>query len=444
MGIFRKNRKKILGTLAIVLLGGCMVFPSLADENKKVTFDKNELELKVGETGKLKAELVTITSPDIASGGVIFVSGEGNDDNAGAIDTPLLTVQAALDRAKPGDTVYLREGTYTGCNYFASSGSKEGGYITVTSYNGEKAVVTTKSGTSGAAFSLEGNDYIKIENLCISGLKAKDVYGVLMGGGESYVYIENCEFSDIVTTSPGSKSTPGGSSNAILLFGEGKTAADSINHIYISNNKVHDNVNGWSENISVAGNCEYVFVDSNLVYDCTNIGIDFYGNAEYCSDKSLDQPRHCECTGNVVYNCNSFYSENAGIYVDGSYDILVRENESYKNAYGIEVGSEEWRSYYADENRVREITVCGNSIHDNTECGLRIGGWSNDSTTGVVYNCTVCDNSFSSDGSDEIIISKCDSIYFKNNKFDSGLTYDDVVWYDDEIDSSKITNIFFE
>lgn len=377
----------------------------------------------------------------------IFVSPNGKDEAAGDIDHPLKTVQKAIDTASPGQTIYLRDGTYTSLtgNTFNKSGSNENSLITISGYPGEKAVVTLKQGVSGAAFNLNGNDYIKITNLTISGLKATDVYGVLMDGGEKYVYIENCEFCNIVTTKPGSDDEPGGSSNAILLYGEKSTAAGSISNVYIKNNKVHNNVNGWSENISVAGNCEYVYVENNTVYNNTNIGIDFYGNAEYCRDKSLDQPRHCECRGNTVYKCNSSYAENAGIYVDGAYDILVEDNESYNNAYGIEIGSEEWRSNYDDNNRVRQIVVKNNNIHNNSECGLRLGGWTNDDTTGVVYDCLIEGNNFykNADGT-EIILSKCDTIRFKNNTFTNGYSYSDVICYDEEIDRDKIKNIIFE
>lgn len=444
---FKKNKKVIYCGLVLLLLVTCIfTIPTIAEflqsatEYVTVSLGKTDMSLNVGETENLE---ITVNTGSYGDG--IYVAPNGNDDADGGFTTPLLTIQEAIDRAKPGDTVYLREGTYTGNNYFNNSGSKDGGFITITAYNNENAVVTTKKGVNGAAFELDGCDYIKFQNLKIADMNAAEVHGILMTGDEKYIYIENCEFTNIVTTNPNSES---GESNAILLLGEKNTAEESISNIYIDNNIIHDNVNGWSENISVAGNCEYVYVTNNKVYDCTNIGIDFYGNAEYCSNKALDQARHCECIGNIVYNCLCSYAENAGIYVDGAYDILIENNETYNNYYGIEIGSEEWRKYYDDNNRVREITVKGNNIHDNLECGIRIGGWSNNDTeTGYVYNCDIIENIFHNnmahDGS-EIILAKCDSIRFKDNIFDEGINYEDAVWYDDEIDPSKITNISFQ
>ena len=209
------------------------------------------------------------------------------------------------------------------------------------------------------------------------------------------------EFRNIITTRPGSIEKPGGEANAVLLLGEKKK---SIHHVYILGNKVHDNINGWSENISVAGNCTNIYVQNNKVYNNTNIGIDFYGNAGYCNDLTMDQPRNCKCIDNTVYNCKSSFAENAGNYIDGAKDILVKGNKTFKNHYGIEVGSEEWKSYYTKENYVRNIKISENIMYNNLYCGLRIGGWSNDKTTGTVYDCKVINNDFSKGNKkDEII-----------------------------------------
>lgn len=39
------------------------------------------------------------------------------------------------------------------------------------------------------------------------------------------------------------------------------------------------------------------------------------------------------------------------------------------------------------ENYVRDIKISENIMYNNLYCGLRIGGWSNDKTTGTVYDC---------------------------------------------------------
>lgn len=345
-------------------------------------------------------------------------------------------LEAALEEAEAGQKILLHAGTYAGHFDCCVSGT-EGADIVIASYPGERATLTIPRGSDGAALCFEDCSHVIVRDLDFYDLQSDVVYGILINSGTSYVTIYNCEFSHIVTSAPGTLFDCDGESNAIILFGE---TEDPIHHITIDSNKVHDNVNGWSENISVAGNCEYIYVYNNEVYDCTNIGIDFYGNAEYCPVPELDQARHCECKGNKVHNCNSFYAENAGIYVDGSYDVIIENNETYDCYYGIEIGSEEWRDYYSDEKRVHGITVRNNYIHDNTDCGMRVGGWSNDEDTGIVYDCLIENNKFENNDS-EIILAKCDKIVFSKNTFTDGVKTEDALVYDEEIDSYKITNI---
>ena len=45
---------------------------------------------------------------------VLYVSNSGSDGASGAGDSPLATIQAALNRAQSGDTVMLYNGTYEG------------------------------------------------------------------------------------------------------------------------------------------------------------------------------------------------------------------------------------------------------------------------------------------------------------------------------------------
>ena len=347
-------------------------------------------------------------------------------------------LKAALSEAVPGDTIFLREGRYEG-HFVCEVSGTEASPVTLRSCEGERAILAVPDHSDGAALDLNGCRNLIISGLAFTDMQAKKVYGILMTGGESGIVIRSCEFSCITTTVPGDDGKTEGEANAVLLLGETR---EPIRNVTIENNRIHDNVNGWSENISIAGNCESVFVRNNEIFGCTNIGIDFYGNAEYCPDPELDRPRDCECTGNTVYRCICPYAENAGIYVDGAYDILVEGNEMYANPYGLEIGSEEWRPYYSDDLRVRNITVRNNFIHDNLECGLRLGGWTDDGSTGIVQDCNVTGNSFSGNPVD-VILAKCDTISFEENEFSGDSAPEEAVVFDDAISADKITNILF-
>jgi len=71
----------------------------------------------------------------------LFVDPKGTDKNDGlSAEKPLKSIRYATDLAQPGDTIYLRAGTYRESVRPARSGS-EGKPITITSYPGERAQI---------------------------------------------------------------------------------------------------------------------------------------------------------------------------------------------------------------------------------------------------------------------------------------------------------------
>lgn len=73
---------------------------------------------------------------------LIVVAVGGHDTGAGTLGDPLATIQAAVDRSGPGDTIAVRGGTYelTDNITIATSG-KAGSPITLTNYSGEHVVI---------------------------------------------------------------------------------------------------------------------------------------------------------------------------------------------------------------------------------------------------------------------------------------------------------------
>lgn len=359
-----------------------------------------------------KAEILAGSS-DTISNNAIYVSPDGNDSNTGTINSPYLTVQKALDTVKSGQTIYLRGGTYTGHNTFKTSGA-EGNYITLRNYPNEKAYLTATSNTDGAIIGLNGNDYIKIEGLDIGNLSSVQAYGILLNAEENHIIIRNNEIHNLLTTKPGENED--GEANAILCYGEGKTEELSINNICIENNNVHNNTTGWCESVSVTGNAKYVNIINNTVHDNTNIGIDFYGNAGYCSVAELDQPRYCVAAGNTVYKSICSYAECAGLYVDGARDVVLENNTIYDSMYGIEIGSEEKQDNYP----VKNIIARNNLVYNNSYGGIRVGGYDKKKTGYVkdtkIYNNTLVNNGSGEGGwNGEFCFVKCDGIDVQNN-----------------------------
>ena len=392
-----------------------------SNSNTKVQLDVLDYLVSLIETEYVNdAEFISfVANMDQRNvGKIIYASPNGEGE--GDFDDPA-SLEDAIDMAKAGDTVYLRGGEYIfkEAIWLDKKGTADA-YITIKSYPGEKALLTTTpeninkydDGGEYLFFGFDSNtSYIIFEDLEIFGATHKYVAAfACYGGGQNHLIFKNIDIHDLRTN----KTEYG--CNAFLFMGEEKSP---INNIMLINNRCHDLTLGYSEAVSFAGNCEYCYVIDNEVYDCTNIGIDFYGNAEYCSVESLDQARYSVAAFNTVYNCNSPYADCAGIYVDGGRNCLIEGNLVYNCQYGIEIGSEELNDKYP----VTDIVVRNNILKGNTVCTLRIGGYDT-KTSGTVKNCFVYNNTFvDNSGDSDIIISKVDGIVFANNIFIGDINY---------------------
>ena len=85
-----------------------------------------------------------------------YVAPDGDDNNSGSIEAPYHSIKKAIQSAKPGSTIYLREGTYKplnsdimrenaegvySCVYDLSTKGNAGSPITISGYPEEKAVI---------------------------------------------------------------------------------------------------------------------------------------------------------------------------------------------------------------------------------------------------------------------------------------------------------------
>lgn len=315
------------------------------------------------------------------------------------------SIQTAVNNLQKGYTLYLKGGLYKlqSAIEIDVTGTPDL-YVHITSAPNEKAVISSTNTKEIGLFEITGS-YIIIENLTFSDVTAKNVQGIVFyGGGQNHIIIRNNVFDSLKTTDIDGDY----GANGILLMGENEKG---IKQIAIYKNTLTNNVLGYSEAVSVAGNCEEVYVLENILDSNTNIGIDFYGNAGYCSKQELDQPRKSVAINNKVKKSISPYADCSGIYVDGARDIYVYQNTIEESQYGIEIGSEEKNDKYP----VKNIIVEKNILTDNTVTGLRIGGFQQ-KATGVVKECTIKDNLISG-SHNGVIISKAENIVLDNNQF---------------------------
>ena len=351
------------------------------------------------------------------------------------------TLSTGISRLKPGYTLYLHGGEYNvGKGITIEKKGKPTGYIIISSVPGQRAIITSECNKSSGKscdeitlFNFEADSsYIIIENLTFKNARARIIQGIVFyGGGQHHIIIRNNEFNSLKAIQKEVKEDY--EANGILLVGEGKTSTAAIKNIIIYKNKLLNNVLGYSEAISILGNCENIYVLNNTLKSNTNIGIDFNGNTNDCKTANLDQPRNSVAMYNYIENSKASYDDCAGLYVDGAKDIYLFGNTVVDSQFGIEIGAEEIKH----KNYITNIIVENNKLEGNTITGIRVGGYKQSRLS--VKNTVFRKNKITK-SSTSIIISKVDDVTFEENEIYDAKKY----FIEMEFDESNTKNLKIE
>lgn len=336
--------------------------------------------------------------------------------------TPEKLVESVEELSGKGGRVEIKAGEY-------SPQSSETAVFSFSDVHGKKNNPIVITGENSSSVTFSGNALVKSDervmfefdncsNIVLSGIKIEDVsaeksvQAILIENGSGNIKIENCEIDNINVTSPETQDHCG---NAVLVLSESKKAVKGIE---IVGNLIHDCATGWSEAISIEGNCKKISVKNNTLKNIGNIGIDMAGGYGTCSKKSSDLVRNSVIEGNNVSGCSSAYGDTAyGIYVDGARGITIKENTVTGCDGGIEIGAEQPAAIS------KSIKVVSNIVRNNIRNELTIGGYTNDSSTGYVKNVRVERNTIEADGdcaSEAVVtLSKCSRVFFIGNSFNN-------------------------
>jgi parallel beta-helix repeat protein len=302
------------------------------------------LALALGGTGKAlassaqnqitAAQTWTVTKSYIVDKG--NVGGKGcNDTWPGTLTQPLCTVNAGLTLAQPGEGVFLRAATYP--NFTVTRSGTSSAYITISSYNGEKAIV---SGGSDAV-QLKGVSYVRIHGLEVKGATGSYGAGIRAtqssGKFPSYNIIENNIVHDNVGSNTIGILIENGSYNKVVnnkvynnyLSGIQVLSHSSVSPSGITGNEVIGNESynnklggGNSDGIKLEGaGTKNTLVANNVVYGNADDGIDTWNSSNNI------------IVGNIVYgqtgpgDGNGFKLGGGGT---GGYNI-VKQNTAYGN-----------------------------------------------------------------------------------------------------------------
>jgi parallel beta-helix repeat protein len=221
------------------------------------------------------------------------VGGKGcNDSWAGTLSQPLCTVNAGLALAQPGEGVFLRTATYP--NFTVTRSGTSSAYITISSYNGEKAVISGGNET----INLKGASYIRIH-----GLEVKGATGYYSAGIQ-------------------------------LIQSSGKFPSYNI----IENNIVHDNLGSNTIGILIQ-NGSYNKIVNNKVYNNYLNGIQVLSHSSVIPGGITGN----EIIGNESYNNTLGGGNSDGIKLDGAgtQNTLIMNNVVHGNS---DDGIDTWNS----------------------------------------------------------------------------------------------------
>lgn len=262
-----------------------------------------------------------------------YLATTGDDSNAGSETSPFSSLKKGISVLKPGDTLYVKEGTYKGVIEYGAfrSGDSWERPVKVAAYPGQRPVVVPP-GDGEACLYIVGTEYFVLDGFVLDSAPNGHGVGITYGTGfpqAHHIELRNCEIKNskgqgIGTGGDGCRfinldvhDNGIGSSDPGLLHGIYLTGDDCL----IEGGRYHDN----------AGHGIHVYTgkpphpDRNVVRN-----VRAYGNRKgpgigvYWGD------------GNQVYN-NVVWENDGGIRSNGV-NSLVAHNTVYKNArYGIYV-----------------------------------------------------------------------------------------------------------
>ena len=290
-----------------------------------------------------------ITSAPLQSQGATtyYASPSGDDGNPGTEEQPFRTIQAAVNRAQAGDTVYIREGTYNE-NFRINNSGTSSNSLRVAAYPGETPIVdgnyelpSVPSNGGGRCnntvspprchnyeplVDIQG-DYVILEGLDIrhSSGRGVRVYredgpprGVIIRGNKVHdvrytgiylhyvedVLVENNDVWHAIDYATHSRSA------SSLDWGMGILAWGS-NNITYRGNRIFNN---WGEGASTGLNSSNVTIEDNIIYDNYALqlyihrshDIDVQRNLIYCTNDSRFHRGGNPSAGLVINNEGQF------------------------------------------------------------------------------------------------------------------------------------------
>jgi hypothetical protein len=311
------------------------------------------------------------SDPVAAEGNVYYVAKNGSDYNPGSKENPWLTIKKATASLEPGDTVYIRGGTYSEQVIISKSGTP-GNFIKYCAYPGESVIIDGSDNDWGydwdSLVALSGQSYIWLSGLKVVNSRWFGIGDFPDGEGCDNIVVENC--STYNTRSSGIAFA-----NASYLTIEGNQVAKActspsqeaitmanVDHFSIRYNSVTDSAR---EGIDAKQGCSNGKIYNNEVRNCGNgdsvarpgIYIDAFSKNSYNIEVFNNQVSGCP-QGICVATELGGVLENVNIHHNVVYDCL----------WGLSMG--DWE--YGYSHRMENIYFMYNTVYNASDGGIRL------------------------------------------------------------------------
>ncbi len=284
------------------------------------------------------------------SGSVFYVSTSGNDGNPGTQSAPFRTIKRGLGLLKPGNTLFIRGGTYseilqthTGTKF--PVGISWNTPVRVAAYNGETVVLR---GSIDIGIASPPTQYVIFDGINIDA--ANNETGLALTGGSHHIRFQNFEIKN-----------PQVNGVQLTWHNGGST------HNEFRNCHIHDTGK------SGKGHGMYIVTSNNLIDGCDlhdnyKFGIQIYDGNTFKSNFNI-------LRNNKVYRNGLGFGGSGGITVGGDGN-LVENNQVHDQIRGISL----------IDGQPRNSIVRNNTVYNHSGAGILSSGPNNTITNNTGYN----------------------------------------------------------
>ncbi len=245
-----------------------------------------------------------------AGGSTYYMATSGSDKNDGSISRPWATLNHAMTKLKPGNTLLIRGGTYDPTQVRWTKSGAAGKPITIKAHPGERVIFDYTPGTSQAGI-MVGHDQ-RVSHVVFDGIEFTGKYKRLamwIWNAEN-ITVRNCYFHDLLVERTGA-----------LFIGNGSTP--TTRNIIVENNRFENfGKTHYDHALYISGATENVTVRNNY-FGGYNAGVPLHNNAQAGRPTSKNT---------VVYNNVFVLTEGPNrmaTYITGNESIAFYNNTFY-------------------------------------------------------------------------------------------------------------------